>query len=508
MAGRKGIKRKRGERPSQASSKTVDQVSVRRSPLSSLLRQGAIGFLLVALIIAAARTLWSHLQILRYPYEANFGEGGLLYDALLMARHSTLYAPAELGGWLSPYPPLYAWLVSFWPTETFFFPRLISQVSHMGSGIVLLVVLRRLGINGIAALSAALMWYANPFIRTFAAMGRVDMLGRFLEGLSVAIGAVILNRRGSVVGASILSVLALATKQTMFAGILNLVGYWFREDRTRAVRILQFWLIGTVISYIFITFAFGRSFLTNVFVDVKRSLSLGMWWPWVVGFFLCNIPTLGFAAYALKLRKHSLAFRLGVWATLAGLPSMLLAAQDGADVNYFFDLTWGICVLAAVGIDSMITSRGPSAPTTLFVMSLIAVALDWAIPPRYPTQQQRKQAKEVEQILLSAPKPVLCEFVGFGLKVGSAPIAVPYIDKKLEETGRRLPERAIEYISEKRFGAVQVTSQAGARWPAALLRALETHYEQQYVFPSMFAAEGEPDFAIFLPKRVEKSGAE
>lgn len=467
---------------------------------SRVLQRTVLAFFLLVLGAAGVQTLWAHLRILFYPYEANFGEGGLLYDAVVLARGGTIYAPVELGGWFSPYPPLYAWLVSFWPTPTFFFPRLISQVSHLACGIVLLVVLRKLGLNLVSAVCAALLYYANPFTRTFAAMGRVDMLGRFLEGLSVALGICVLNHRRSVWGAAIFSVLAMATKQTMFAGIVNLFGYWFGQDLARAKALLKIFLAGTIFCYIIIIISFGGNFVTNVFFDVRRSLSFQMWWPWIVGFLLCNTPVLCLAGYALLRRGCRPAFQFGVWATVAGVPSVLLAAQDGADVNYFFDVTWGLCALAAVGVHALTSSARALPQAFLFGVTLAAAGVDWSVPARYPTPQQVRQAQEVEQILVSLRKPVLSEFIGFGLKAGSDPAAIPYLDKKLEESGRRTPERVIGYLKEKRLGAVLVTSQARGRWPLSLLQALETYYEQQYVFPAMFAAEGEPDFAIFTPK--------
>lgn len=500
MGRRRGKKRGSEKAPSLPPSDMAGDVSGFARSSFILLRRGALAFFLFVLVAAGAQTFWSHLRILHYPYEANFGEGGLLYDAIVLARGGTIYAPVELGGWFSPYPPLYAWLVSFWPTTTFLFPRLVSQISHLGSGIILLVVLRKLGLNWASCVSAALLYYANPFTRTFAAMGRVDMLGRFLEGLSVALGVCLVNRRSSVWSAAIFSVLAMATKQTMFAGIATLVGYWFWQDRLTAIRLLKLWLTGTIVCYIFITVAFGGSFVANVFFDVRRSLSFQMWWPWIVGFLICNIPVLCFAGYILARRECSRALGFGVWATVAGLPSVLLAAQDGADVNYFFDVTWGLCALAAVGVHALTTSARGLSAAFVFAVSLAAAGLDWSIPARYPTPQQVKQAQEIEQILVSLGKPVLSEFIGFGLKAGSDPAAIPYIDKKLEESGRRTPERVIGYLKEKRLGAVLVTSQAGGRWPVSLLQALETYYEQQYVFPAMFAAEGEPDFAIFTPK--------
>jgi hypothetical protein len=455
---------------------------------------------LLALILAVVRTAVAHWFILLYPYEANFGEGGVLYDALRLARGQPIYAPAETGQWISPYPPLFAWIVSWWPTPTFFFPRLISQLAFLGSGVAVTGILRKMGLSWRAAAMAALFWYSNPYIRTFAAMGRVDTLGRFWESLALLVGLTLAGSHGNRLASGALFALGMATKQTMIAGPLTLFGYWWRESRRHALELVGTWLVFTIICYIIISIACGASFIPNVFFDIKRSLEWQSWWPWLLGFVLCNVPLLVLALWGLAKVPPEPITRFSCWAIVAGLPAVVLAAQDGADVNYFFDVTWGLCAAAALGYEHLCKKK---CMTNLAGLMLVAGGIlftDWSIPARYPTAEQARQAAEVHRILAAAPKPVISEFIGFGLLVGSDPPAIPYLDKKLEEGNRRSSAPLVKRLRNKEFGAVLVTSQAGGRWSPAVLQALEQSYDQQYVFPRMFASEGEPDFAIFVPK--------
>ena len=54
-------------------------------------------------------------------------------------------------------------------------------------------------------------------------------------------------------------------------------------------------------------------------------------------------------------------------------------------------------------------------------------------------------------------------------------------------------------LRRREFGAVLITSQAAGRWSSAVLQALDESYRTDTVYSAMFAAEGEPDFAIFVP---------
>ncbi len=456
-------------------------------------------FFLSALLVCCLRTLHANLLILHYPYEANFGEGGLLYDAVRLARGETIYGPAAKPGWLSPYPPLFAWAVSIWPAPDFFWPRLISQVSHVISSVSLAIILRSFRMPWRAALAAALFWFSNPFLRTFAAMGRVDSFGRMLESISLLIAVWATATPRKIWGAAFFSALGMCTKQTMFASALTLGMFWGKKNKKMALQLLLAWLSLTLLCYIIIAQLLGKHFFFNVFFDVRRPLNIEFLWPWLLGFVVTNVFLLLLAAIGLRLALRDSAGWFFLCATIAGIPSVLLAAQDGADVNYFFDITWGLCGLAAVGVFHMTAESGLWRHCLLTGVTLGILAFEWLVPPRHPLPDQLQRARDFSRLLEAAPKPVLTEFVGFGLRAKSKPSAVPYIDRLLHEAGVRSADALVKQIESHSFGAIQITNQAGARWPKSVLQALEKHYREEYVFPNMFASEGEPTFYIFVP---------
>ncbi|MGB9690553.1 MAG: hypothetical protein ACPL7D_00115 [Candidatus Sumerlaeaceae bacterium] len=439
-------------------------------------------------------------MIVRYPYEANFGEGGVLFDAIRLARGETIYAPAAQGVWISPYPPLFAWLVSLWPTLNFLWPRLLSQLSHLLSAACLVALLRRTQLSWPWAMAAALLWLTNPFIRTFAAMGRVDSLGRMLESISLLAAVSLPTVVGKVAAAALLSAMAMSTKQTMFTSALALSAFWWRQRRLRSLSFIFAWLFATLCCYLIVAAILGRHFFANVFWDVRRQLSLAFLWPWLVGFLFANVVLLVLSILGMRAARRDRVGQLFLWATLASFPLILLAAQDGADVNYFFDVTWALCGLAAFGLGSLTTTPTFRRSAALLALAIGILVFEVLIPPRYPTPDQFRRAQEVAQLLAQSSKPLLTEFIGFGLRAGSDPPAVPYIDRILDVAGVRPADKLAKQVEAREFGAVQITNQAGARWPIRVLEAIDKHYRLEREFPEMFASEGEPTFFILVPK--------
>ncbi len=457
--------------------------------------------ILVGLLPFVGMTLYGIAKLVSYPYEANFGEGGVLYDAIRLARGEAIYQPAGLAErWLSPYPPLYQWIVSVIGAGSFVAARYISAVAAFTSAACLFILLRYAGVGwGYAGVGAAL-WLVSPFVNVWAGLARVDMFGRALE--SLAIVCLVMIRPTGLRWAMALgfAVLAMLTKQSLIAGALTCFGLLWFVDYRKAWGFAGLWSFGTLICYGALALATNGQFLRNVFLDAGRSLELRALFEWLIlGFALSHVPQLISAACGTIAAWREARKRVFVVATVAGLPSVLLSAHDGADVNYYFDILWGTCGLATVGLEKLASRRELVPRAAAIALSAGIIASSWLIPMRWPDTRQLNQAQEVQELLKQAPKPVLTEFVAFGLAAGSEPVCVPYLDKKLEERGKWRSSSLVERIRRKEFGAIQLTSQAGNRWSPTILQTIEENYRVSAHFPAMFAAEGEPTFFVLTP---------
>lgn len=462
-------------------------------------------FALAGIVAAGvAYSLYGAWRITGFPAEVNFGEGGVLYDALRLSRGQPIYNPVNQPPyWFSTYPPLFQWLVCLGGAKGFLLPRAISLASSLWCATALGLIARQAGLPRTIAFLAAGFYLTSPFINIWSALARVDMLGRAFE--VAAVFCVWRWRRSSaaIAAAVVFATLAMTAKQAMIAGGLTCAGILWFDSRRRATAFVVAWVAGVAVAYGGIAVATGGQFLRNVFVDTARDMDFQFLVGGVFLLALKNLPLLLAAGIGVVPAWRHERLRVFAIAALAGLPSVLLGAHDGTDVNYYFALVWGLCGLAAVGVSRLAAAAAHArAPVAFGALALsFALYLAWQ-PMRVPSAQQEQSAREIQSALAAASKPVLTEFVGYGLAAGSDPAYLPYMYKKIEERGEWDSEILAKRIRQHEFGAILVSgNQAGERWSPKLVEALEESYVVEKTFPATFAAEGEPDLILLTPAK-------
>src|SRR5687768_4088969 len=99
-----------------------------------------------AFLPAMAHNIAGWIAILKYPADANFGEGVLLYEGWRLANGKSIYLdPAQPPFWMATYPPLYQLLVAIGGAKSLLWPRMISLLASFVCAGSLVVILRRMG---------------------------------------------------------------------------------------------------------------------------------------------------------------------------------------------------------------------------------------------------------------------------------------------------------------------------------------------------------------------------
>lgn len=451
--------------------------------------------------LVALYNLYGLARIVGYPVDVNVGEGVMLYEAKRLAAHLPIYKALDSPPyWFSTYPPLYQFLLSLGSTASFLWGRIISLGSSLWSCVALGLIVWGITRQKLPAVLAALLWITSPFTNAWSAVARVDMLGRALET-----GAVFVlwrwQRKSWALWASVaLATLAMLTKQTLIAGGVTCAAYLWFDSRRRSVLYLGAWVAATALGYSLLSAATHGYFFRNVFLDTGRQFQWGFLFSWVEGFAESHAVMILAALGALWSLGAFPQARLFALAALAGVPGALLSANDGADVNYFFDLIWGLCGLAgislAVAADAKPTASAPRPRVrqlaSATVLLLYGLALLFVLAPmRVPSAEQYREANEITRQLKAARKPILTEFIGYGLMAGSSPDYLPYMYKKLEDQGRWNSEPIVRKIQAREYGAVLITSMAQARWGKPILEALEQAYEPRHDYSATYVVEGE-----------------
>jgi hypothetical protein len=195
--------------------------------LRALVVAGSIFVVLLAVYAAVRR--------MRYPFDLEWVESGVLVSVGRLVHHQSLYARPTLDYVPFLYAPLYFYVCAFvakWTGVTFFTLRLVSTVSSVAAlGVLFGFVYRetRSGFAAIAAVGLFASLYA--FVGAWFDVGRVDSLF-----LLLFVAALYCTRFGPPVLAAAVWVLAFQTKQSAIAiAIPFLLTYWEPRRKSRVV---------------------------------------------------------------------------------------------------------------------------------------------------------------------------------------------------------------------------------------------------------------------------------
>jgi hypothetical protein len=448
-------------------------------------------------------------RILTFPGEANFGEGVLLYEGWRHAHGLSIYLdPAKSPYWIATYPPLYQLLVAAGGAHSFIWQRLVSLIAGLVcTGSLALVVRRLTGAWSIALLSG-LLWVNSLFVDTWFVFGRTDMTGRAFCSAAVACIVCVRRERLAFAAALVCSILAMLVKQNMITGGLVCIAVLFTRSRRQSAVFAACWIAAVACAYLAINIATHGWFWRDIFTYTSREIQASLLWTWLSGFAAAHWPYFVAAALGVVL-VYQKQIRAGVLvaALIAGMPNALLSGNDGSDRNYFFDVIWPLCGLAAIGVGAAATASqrarallnaagACAAATAVLVLAVLLVLA----PSDYPTPGEKAAARQIIEKLRASRKPVLCELTGYTMLAGSEVDYLPYMLRKLEEDGRWNPQPMVQRIASRQYGAILITSAAQGRFGPAVLQAIDENYEVSDSYHGPVLADGK-DALLFLTPR-------
>ena len=166
------------------------------------------GLLVAVGVLAALQigVLAYHLALtLAFPYDLNYGEGYVLFDAVRFSRGEPVYVDLQQFPMVrSPYPPLFPLLWSaFIPfTGPVFWPgRALSVVALVGLAAVVAINAWRVRCGLWPSVVAVGLVAASPFVYQWAGYARVDMLALLLATAGVVVAQTCRGQRGVLAAA-------------------------------------------------------------------------------------------------------------------------------------------------------------------------------------------------------------------------------------------------------------------------------------------------------------------
>lgn len=430
-----------------------------------------------------------------YPYDLDQGEAYDVNSGWLLAQGRAIYTDNERFPYYSSnYPPVFSLLLAPIVAETgpaLAAGRVLSTAACLLAAVVIALVVGRRTRDGLAGLTAGLLFTGSTYVFHTTPLARVNALALLfaLAGLACCLG----RGWGWRVGVVLFFLLALYTKQTTVdavgAGLLALA---LRDLRLSVV-------LGIVIA-----------FLGGAALLLLDTIHLGAFWLNVV---VGNVnPFDGRQAlnyYRNFLEIHLVIVLLAGWQVVRAVRSRSVGPFDlywlaslglavsvgkwGAGESYFLAPIAASAVLAGLTI-ARLREEAERRPTLLAVVGglLLLQGLLFAHGPlyrlgplfvdrgaqasvlsRWPGEAEVKSAADLVELLGRADGPVLLEDPSYGLAVGKEVVGNATHLRNLHQAGAWSPDRLVEDLRERRFSWVVLNAEL---YPEPILEAIGRYY--------------------------------
>lgn len=463
------------------------------------------GLAALALLLALGWALWrfadTQARSITFPYPLDYGEAPLVDQAMRLIAGETLYRPhLETPPYtISNYPPLYVTAVA--PFIALFGPnfwggRLLSTLSALAAGVFLGLSVYQLRRDWLAALVAAGLFWAFPFVVHWSGLLRIDLLALALSlaGLYVLVRAPE-SRRG-LLGGAVLLTAAAYTRQSyaLAAPFAAFVWLWAETGLRRALTLAA--LVGGLGGALFLALnaATRGGFYFNIVTANVNEFGMDRL-RWNLEQFWNAAPLLTVLGAGMLVALP--AARVKGWAVaapylLGGALSALTIGKIGSNVNYFLELCAALSLAAGMAV-AWTRSVAFGRPAR-WVSPLLLLALLWQagqlrevaerdfIPRTTSRWAVLEELRALEEVVARIEGPIIAdEYMGMITLQGRPLFIQPFEVTQLAWAGVWDQSDFVAQIRNGKFGAVLIHyfptfDVYRERWTAEMLAAIEETY--------------------------------
>jgi len=477
-------------------------------------------------IFAAATYFYWVAKATVIPYEFDYGEGIVLWQAAHVTRLASAYAPiAQYPYIVFHYPPLYhavSWAVFRLTGDLLFAGRLVSLVSTFALCLTLgWTVYRSVPVRApkLAAIGGGLFAGALPCgldNMDWARLMRVDMLGLCLTFAGLAV--FIFGRNAAMrYTAFVLFVAAMYTKQTLIGGALACLVVAAILNIRQAIKLLLFTVTLSASVMTLLAIATHGQVIRHLFLYNQNTFSLGRAIRLINENIRVTLPLLALAsagaliplaeaARSLSRRRSGpLRARLlqstyrralctfAIHFLFSGIMSLTIG-KAGANSNYLLEWNLSACALAGLVLAHLIWGwrtmrRVSSAATVAYLLPLLMMAqqavsairfvgLSSSLRQEYTDNVRNSEA--LLRVLRSSQEPVMSENMTLLYKAGKQTPFEPAIITQLAATGLWDETPLIDMIHRRAFSVMiihEIDDQD--RYSPAVARAIKEYYEPE-----------------------------
>jgi len=434
----------------------------------------------VRLLVQLVDTFWWSI---RCPYEIQYAEGGVLFDAVNIARGGHIYQnyrqyPFTIASYTPLYPLLCAMGIKLFGVS-FAFGRALSFAAAVAGAGLIGATLRRMRMSLPASAIAALLFLLAPTVHS-CIVGRVDM-----TAAALSLGALYCVVRGGrwLVAAAVLMMLASYTKQATLAAPAASVIYlmWVRERRN-AVLLGAGWMAAVLVVFALLQVATDGWFYRHVVIANRNRWDLeGLLFVWASTLYWPMPFVLGAIGTGLAMSRRPRdpgapgeipAARVypgrlcGLYFLFALLISVT-AGKVGAGANYLLEPLAGGCLISGLAYHWISHRTGSWHAKTAWVAvwaALTAMAVFAFANPHMQALNDRPrwrselvaEGNRVSAILRQTKGPVLCEVLGYLITTGHPVLLEPSEMTQVFMDGDWDQRPLLRDISRARFALIIV----------------------------------------------------
>lgn len=446
---------------------------------------------------SAYRFAYYNWKTITFPYSVDYGEGPILDQVMRLSKFENIYKTdiKHLPFTITNYPPLYplaqvpfAWIAG----PAFWYGRGLSTLSVIAAAIFIALILGVVTKDWLAATLGGLTLFAIPYILHWGPFCRVDS---FALGLSMA-GVFVIARwpdsRKGVILSGLLLTAAIYTRQSYALAAPPAAFFWLLGNR-RWKRALQ--LVGVVagvgLGALLLMLLLTRGgFYFNIVTanvnpfhwDTVRNYKNAIWENF--RYIVVSSALFLVGGWWLKSKIWWLAAPYLIGGTI----SAITIGKSGSNVNYLFEFSAGISLVAG----AIIAAPGRrlwflKIPLVLLLVWQVNQLYEWTNREYFPWTMDRvdNQREEIQKLLEyvgQSEGPVLAdEFMGLVVLDGRQLAFQPFEFKQLVTAKVWDETPFIEAVKNKEFGMILLYvpknwDSRRERWTQDQLRAISNNY--------------------------------
>jgi hypothetical protein len=483
----------------------------------------AVAFLIYNLLPPLKMFIEQDWQALHFPYTLDYGEGPLLDQTIHLAHFQNIYhnnlnqSPYTI----SNYPPLFpliqvpfVWI--FGPA--FWYGRLLSMLSILVAALFIGLILQMLTHSNLAGVSGGLLLLVFPYIFHWSPLNRIDGLALALSmsGLYVivrgssrsALNAAapspeqsllnphdLFSQPWLVAGAGLL-VAAIFTRQSyaLAAPLAAFVWLVHLAPRRRAVHLAILVAGASLFLFILLNLVTLGGFYTNI---VTANVNPFLWKT--VEYYATpiwkNMRFLVVGAAAFLLAGAIKPWRVSSWWLVApylvgAVLSGLTIGKDGSNVNYLFEFSAALCLVAGALIAWLEKNNWLwRAALVVFLAIQVTTIYNWSHQEYYPTHISRMDFQHTElanltTLVKNTNGMILAdEHMGLLPLNGKTLYYQPFEFKMMQQAGLWDQQAFVEQIKNKEFALILLFNPPSwdsqhARWTDQQLSAIYANYSR------------------------------